>query len=75
MINPEEENSGRGEFLQKLFICRGEMVLYFFLSQIWVFLFFFTGVAQYIAIGLYLLACIVNTISLRRKWKQTLPDF
>ena len=75
MENPQEENSGRGEFLQKLFICRGEMVIYFCLSQIWVFLFFFTGIAQYIAISIYLLALIINTISLRHKWKQVLPDF
>jgi hypothetical protein len=75
MDNPREENSGRGEFLQKFYLCRQEIVIYFFLSQIWVFLFFLTGIVQIFAVGLYFYELVSNTIRIKEKWKQTLPDF
>lgn len=75
MENLIEINFRKGEFLQKFYSYRQEMVIYFFLLQAWVFPFFFTGIIQGLFIGLYLYALIFNTIRLKNKWKQVLPDF
>lgn len=63
-----EEYKGTGEFLQKIHRCQQELMTGFFLSQVWVFLFFLTGIVQVFAIGLYFYTLILTTIRFIKKW-------